>query len=85
MSQMTDFTKLSQAELVAMVQQMQAAQARKLQLRVSEKGAIMLLGIRRFPVTFYVKEWQAILGMAKQIEAFAVANAGKLSQGKSED
>ena len=27
-------------------------------LKVSEKGALSLYGIRRFPVTFYADEWE---------------------------
>jgi hypothetical protein len=37
---------------------------------VSEKGAVSLYGIGRFPVTLYKEQWGKILGMANEIEAF---------------
>jgi hypothetical protein len=43
---------------------------RGLSLKVSEKGAVSLYGIGRFPVTLYKEQWAKILGMAGEIEAF---------------
>ena len=43
---------------------------RGLSLKVSEKGALSLYGIGRFPVTLYKEQWGKILGMASEIEAF---------------
>ncbi len=43
---------------------------RGLSLKVSEKGAVSLYGIGRFPVTLYKEQWAKILGMASTIEAF---------------
>ena len=36
---------------------------RGLSLKVSEKGAVSLYGIGRFPVTLYKDQWAKILGM----------------------
>lgn len=54
--------------------------ARGLELRVSEKGAVSLYGLRRFPVTFYVDEWEKILEMADEIRRFARENEAKLKR-----
>jgi hypothetical protein len=43
---------------------------RGLSLKVSEKGALSLYGIGRFPVTLYKEQWAKILGMATEIEKF---------------
>lgn len=51
-------------------------------LRVSEKGAVSLYGIRRFPITFYADEWRRILGMREEIQAFIEQNHDSL---KSKD
>jgi len=51
---------------------------RGLRLQVSEKGGVSLYGIRRFPVTFYLEEWEQILGMGDEIRAFMKEHAGKL-------
>jgi hypothetical protein len=53
---------------------------RGLSLRVSEKGGVSLYGIRRFPVTFYVDEWEKILGMADEIRRFSKENEGQLKR-----
>lgn len=47
-------------------------------LKVSEKGAVSLYGIGRFPVTLYKEQWIKILGMTKEIEAFISENAHAL-------
>jgi hypothetical protein len=55
-----------------------------LKLQVSEKRAVCLLGLRRFPITFYKAEWETILGIADQIKAFIASHDGELSQGRGE-
>jgi hypothetical protein len=47
---------------------------RGLSLKVSEKGAVSLYGIGRFPVTLYKEQWAKILEMAGEIEAFISEN-----------
>jgi hypothetical protein len=51
---------------------------RGLSLKVSEKGAVSLYGVGRFPVTLYKEQWRKILGMAAEIEEFIVQNEGSL-------
>lgn len=59
---------------------LKAKGARGLQLKVSEKGAVSLYGLRRFPVTFYADEWEALLGMADEIRRFARENEARLKR-----
>ncbi len=47
---------------------------RGLSLKVSEKGAVSLYGVGRFPVTLYKEQWTKILAMAAEIEAFIREN-----------
>ena len=54
--------------------------SREMRLKVSEKGAVSLYGIRRFPVTFYADEWDRILSMADQVRDFIRANEGSLKR-----
>lgn len=54
----------------------------KLKISVSKQGGVMVLGLRRFPVTYYKQEWLTLLGMADEIKAFIHANANRLSEGK---
>jgi hypothetical protein len=43
-------------------------------LKVSEKGALSLYGVGRFPVTLYKEQWVKVLEKADEIRAFIVAN-----------
>jgi hypothetical protein len=54
----------------------------KLSLKVSEKGALSVYGMGRFPVTLYQEQWLKLLGIADEIKAFIAANAERL---KSKD
>jgi hypothetical protein len=50
-----------------------------LRLQVSQKGAVSLYGIRRFPITFYKEEWKTVLGMADEIKTFMDEHDGELT------
>ena len=52
--------------------------AKGLSLKVSEKGALSVYGLGRFPVTLYKEQWVKLLGMAGDITAFIKANEDKL-------
>jgi len=54
------------------------ASAKPLTLKVSEKGALSLYGMGRFPVTLYKEQWLKVLNMADEIQAFITANDEKL-------
>lgn len=47
-------------------------------LKVSEKGAVSVYGLGRFPVTLYKEQWRKLLDMADQIRAFIKENEGRL-------
>ncbi len=49
-----------------------------LSLKVSEKGAVSLYGMGRFPVTLYKEQWLRILASAPEIERFIRENEAKL-------
>jgi hypothetical protein len=67
------------AELEAANAKLKAANERKVTLKVSEKGALSLYGMGRFPVTLYAAQWEKVLGMAPTIVAFMAANKAKLA------
>jgi hypothetical protein len=54
----------------------------KITLRVSEKRAVSVYGLGRFPVTLYAPQWERLLGEAQRIRDFIAANAGQLSTSK---
>ncbi len=47
-------------------------------LKVSEKGAVSVYGLGRFPVTLYKEQWEKLLAMSDQIKEFIEQNKGKL-------
>ncbi|HLD99273.1 MAG: hypothetical protein A2428_04335 [Bdellovibrionales bacterium RIFOXYC1_FULL_54_43] len=55
---------------------------RGLSLKVSEKGAVSVYGLGRFPVTLYKEQWRKLLDMTDEIRAFIDANESQL---KSKD
>ena len=66
-------------ELEAQLAAEKAKQTRAVYLKVSEKGGASLYGIRRFPITFYVEEWNRILDMEPEIRSFLKAHEGELA------
>ena len=49
-----------------------------LRMKVSEKGALSIYGMGRFPVTLYKEQWLKLLGMADEIRGFIKANDAQL-------
>ncbi|MFQ5665865.1 MAG: hypothetical protein ACE5I7_05470 [Candidatus Binatia bacterium] len=48
--------------------------------RVSEKGAVSVYGLGRFPVTLYQEQWDKLLGVASELRAFIDANRDRLKK-----
>jgi hypothetical protein len=49
-----------------------------LSMKVSEKGALSIYGMGRFPVTLYKEQWLKLLGIADEIKKFIEANDSRL-------
>lgn len=49
-----------------------------LRCKVSEKGALSVYGLGRFPVTLYRGQWEHLLAFADKIRDFIAANEGAL-------
>ena len=47
-------------------------------MKVSEKGALSVYGMGRFPVTLYKEQWLKLLDMADEIQAFITAHQAEL-------
>jgi hypothetical protein len=47
-------------------------------MKVSEKGAVSVYGLGRFPVTLYQEQWAKLLGLADEIKVFIEENKPKL-------
>ena len=49
-------------------------------IKVSEKGAVSVYGMGRFPVTLYKEQWLKLLDMSAEIRAFIAANEAQLKR-----
>ena len=49
-----------------------------LSMKVSEKGALSIYGMGRFPVTLYKEQWLKLLAIADEIKTFIDANDDRL-------
>ena len=47
-------------------------------MKVSEKGAVSVYGLGRFPVTLYQEQWIKLLAMAEDIKTFIDENKPRL-------
>lgn len=76
---------MNEAEMKAEMERLRAENAQLknkdksgLTLKVSEKGAVSLYGMGRFPVTLYKEQWLRVLASAPEIEAFIHENESRL-------
>jgi hypothetical protein len=51
-----------------------------LNFRVSEKGAVSVYGLGRFPVTLYQEQWDKLLGQADELRQFIEENRASLKK-----
>jgi hypothetical protein len=59
-------------------QALKKTSSKGLSLKVSEKGALSVYGMGRFPVTLYKEQWLKLLDMSDDIRAFIQANDSQL-------
>ncbi len=52
----------------------------QLSLKVSEKGALSVYGLGRFPVTLYREQWEKLLGMADEIRGYIQEHDSELKK-----
>ncbi len=67
-------------ELKAKLAELESKQQRSavLQFKVSEKGAVSVYGLGRFPVTLYYEQWVRLLEAIPQLREFLEENKPKL-------
>jgi hypothetical protein len=52
----------------------------QMSLKVSEKGALSVYGLGRFPVTLYREQWEKLLGMGDEIRTFIQQHDSELKK-----
>lgn len=50
------------------------------EIKVSQKGAVQINNIRKFPITFYKSEWEIIIGMIPEIQQFISDHTSELKE-----
>lgn len=83
MSQATMTLEQMQAMILKLSQENEALKKNatsKVTLRISEKGALSVYGLGRFPVTLYKSQWATLLERFEDIKAFMAANASQLKE-----
>jgi len=73
-------------DLLAQIEALKAENAKlkearnaKISFKVSEKGAVSVYGMGRFPVTLYSGQWQRLIEVVPQLQKFMADNASKLA------
>lgn len=57
---------------------LKARMTRATAFKVSEKGAVSVYGLGRFPVTLYKEQWLKLLGLADDLRKFIAENESRL-------
>ena len=66
------------AKLAAAEEQLKGRKRGSIDFRVSEKGAVSVYGLGRFPVTLYYEQWVRLLDQANELREFMEANKSSL-------
>lgn len=74
---------MSMEELKAQIAKLQEEnqqlkKTKEMTLKVSEKGAVQINGIRRFPITLYRSELERIFSKKEEIESFIETHVSEL-------
>ncbi len=75
---MSDDMQSELERLRAENERLKSAGRSRLAMKVSEKGALSVYGMGRFPVTLYKEQWLRLLTMSDEIKAFIAANDASL-------
>ena len=66
------------ARLAELEKQGGAKRSPNLEFKVSEKGAVSVYGMGRFPVTLYYEQWTRLLERADDLKKFMEENRSRL-------
>ena len=79
MAILRNLNELTREQLIEQLLAAQAQPVRKITCKVSEKGALSVYGLGRFPVTLYSGQWERLFAASADIQAFATANSALLA------
>ncbi|MCC6131168.1 MAG: hypothetical protein IT186_14720 [Acidobacteria bacterium] len=70
-----DDLKAELERLKAENENLKRARSKGLSMKISEKGALSVYGLGRFPVTLYKEQWIRLLDSADDVRSFIAENA----------
>lgn len=73
-----DDLKAELERLKAENENLKRARSKGLSMKISEKGALSVYGLGRFPVTLYKEQWIRLLDSADDVRGFITENADSL-------
>ena len=73
-----DEMKAELERLKAENERLRGRQGRGISMKVSEKGALSVYGLGRFPVTLYKEQWTKLLAASDDIRSFLKDNDAQL-------
>ena len=68
-----------QAEVARLKASIARANASTLRFKVSDKGAVSVYGLGRFPVTLYGSQWTRLFAASDSLQAFMLEQADRLA------
>jgi hypothetical protein len=63
-------TRLRRALAETQAKLERVTRAKSTNIRISDKGAVSVYGLGKFPVTLYADQWRLLIGQAETIEQF---------------
>lgn len=77
-----NLNEMSNADLVALIQQMQLKQnkPKEITAKVSTKGALSIYGLGRWPVTLYASQWKRLLAHVDYVNQALEVNKSNLTE-----
>ncbi|HVP55777.1 MAG TPA: hypothetical protein VMU45_12365 [Candidatus Eisenbacteria bacterium] len=72
------------AQLAALQEKVKTRERRAVDFKVSEKGAVSVYGLGRFPVTLYYEQWVRLLEHVDQLREFLEENKPHLKLKQTE-
>ena len=76
---MSELSQTEREELEKLRAEKAAKTSGKCSFKVSEKGAVSVYGLGRFPVTLYKGQWDKLLAQIDELKTFIQLNESSLS------
>jgi hypothetical protein len=74
---MTNLNEMSREQLIAHIAALNVP--KRLTMKVSEKGALSVYGLGRFPVTLYAGQWERLFATIPDMKVFMKQNEALLA------